>query len=238
MPKEIKTTATVSLTKRKKLRVFVAMVLAVIAAAYAWRAYELKFAVLQLWSEGATTTSWKANSNGKLWDKGAVPTTILPLLLITPRFIGIDRNVTDPDRVARAIAKLSADEIYLSPGEGTVQSELLRGLADYGRVRVLDLNGTVIDSEGWRQIGRMRNLRRLILDQSNITAEYAECLRNKPALEELTLDETKVDDRLIDILISLKTLKKLNITQTAITSAGFETLRKAHPFTEIKGEPR
>ncbi|MHB0961172.1 MAG: hypothetical protein ACYC0X_33955 [Pirellulaceae bacterium] len=129
-----------------------------------------------------------------------------------------------------------------------------KGLAHCAAVTPLQklyLGNTQVDDEGMRYIGRMKNLRELILPMdisddgvkhlrglrlrvlyirhARITNDSVKIIAGMRSLRTLFIDGNKLTDECVADLSTLEGLKILGVYKTGITAAGLDQLRTALP---------
>ncbi|PGH39387.1 MAG: ribonuclease inhibitor [Candidatus Nephrothrix sp. EaCA] len=100
----------------------------------------------------------------------------------------------------------------------------------------LKLGNTKISDVGLEQIGKMKNIQKLHLEQTAITDAGLRHLKNLEYLEYLNLYGTAVSDIGLMELSHLKNLKMLYIWKTKVTRQGEVNFKKASPSVEIIGQ--
>ena len=99
---------------------------------------------------------------------------------------------------------------------------------------VLALSATLADDESLTIATQIKSLRELNLNQTRVTNESFSQLKKLPALERLVISTNRqINDTSVGELISLTSLKYLDICNTHISSAGHDRLLKALPNTRI-----
>jgi uncharacterized membrane protein len=93
-------------------------------------------------------------------------------------------------------------------------------------------NAGKLDNE-LKIIGRLTNLRRLILNNNDITDQNISELLALSNLEYLNLYSTKLSDSGVEIVLKLKKLKQLYVGKTNVTPEAMESLGKKYPNTRI-----
>jgi len=119
----------------------------------------------------------------------------------------------------------------LSLGLTRVSDEGLHALADYSRLRWLDLAFTEITDVGASRLKNMTQMNRLSLEGTKITDEALHVVARMTALTELDLAHTAISDQGLTQLGRLTNLTILYLTKTKITDASIPTLSK---LTKLK----
>jgi uncharacterized membrane protein len=124
-----------------------------------------------------------------------------------------------------------------SPGARVVQEHMAVLLTAADRIVELNLQDAGLDDEVLADIGRFTGLTRLRLSRNEITDKIVEAFTNMPQLERLNLYANPgVTDSSVDVLASLRSLKRLDVWQTSITPEGLVRLRALRPDLELQGE--
>ena len=103
----------------------------------------------------------------------------------------------------------------------------LKPLAD--QIKWVDLARTKITDAGLANVGGLKSVTRLHLENTAITDAGLDQLKNLAQLEYLNLYGTKVTDAGVMKLAGLKNLKKIFLWQTQVTEAGAKKLEAALP---------
>lgn len=118
-------------------------------------------------------------------------------------------------------------ELMQKPSEQITEADLIR-LAESTpanqQVKALSLKGAAVTRNGLAQIGRLPELRKLILAGTPVLPADWSALSTAVQLEELDAEATGLDDTTIAALSFLVNLKSLNISRTSVTDAGFQAL--------------
>ncbi len=135
-----------------------------------------------------------------------------------------------------------AIEVKPKPGQ-ELRPEALAKLAEGAPDQVVYLS---LDNEPMRDgdlepLTKFKNLNRLRLNGTQLTAATVERLKSMPNLESLNLYGTEVDDAIFAHLDSYPQLKRLYLWQTKVTPEAVEKYASAHPNvtvdTGFKPEP-
>lgn len=100
----------------------------------------------------------------------------------------------------------------------------------------LKLGNTKISDSGLEQIGKMKNIQKLHLEQTAITDAGLGHLKNLDYLEYLNLYGTTITDIGLMKLSPLKNLKMLYVWKTKVTKEGETNFKKANPSVVIIGQ--
>lgn len=119
----------------------------------------------------------------------------------------------------------------ISSGKGKINSGKLAELKD--QLVWLRINNAGNLDEELKNIGRLMNLRRLILNNNNITDKNISELLALSNLEYLNLYGTKLSDAGVETLLKLKNLKRLIVGKTNITPSAMDSLGKKYPDVKI-----
>jgi uncharacterized membrane protein len=124
-----------------------------------------------------------------------------------------------------------------SPGARVIDEHIAVLLTAADRIVELNLQDADLDDEVLADIGRFTELTRLRLSRNAITDKTVEAFTNMPQLERLNLYANPgVTDLSVDVLASLRALKRLDVWQTSITPEGLVRLRALRPELELQGE--
>lgn len=83
-------------------------------------------------------------------------------------------------------------------------------------------------------IGTLKELRRLRLNGTNISARALEKLKNLTSLERLDLENCKrVGDDAVSVLASLPALRHVELSGTGISEKGLTELRRLKPSIQV-----
>jgi internalin A len=113
---------------------------------------------------------------------------------------------------------------------------------------VLDLGGVQREDSGiWsvsftqpgiEAIATLKDLRRLRLNETLISARGLQTLKNLPRLEFLDLhDCVQIGDDAVPILISLPSLRSVDLTGTGVSAAALDTMRRERPDCRVLHAP-
>lgn len=123
-------------------------------------------------------------------------------------------------------------DVSFYPAKATWSSEHLEMLSEFPELEMLCLSETKITDAGLAHLPPLRNLRVLMLDNTDISDAALELLRQFPRLEYLYLSNTKITDEGLEHLDSLSNLHLLDLDGTRITDAGLEHL---HQLKKLEG---
>lgn len=155
----------------------------------------------------------------------------------------------DPEAIAREAALLKAgfgidvQTVSRNPADGLAVQTLnitrpmdgqalqaLLPIAEY--VRELDLGNSVFENNGFAAIEGFTRLESLRLDHSVVPGEALAYLASLN-LESLNLFGTQIDDKGVEHLSRLRSIRRLYLGQTGISAAAVESLRSALPRSDI-----
>lgn len=100
-----------------------------------------------------------------------------------------------------------------------------------GNVEKLQLDGIQLTPEDFAAIGRLRALRFLGLQRTNVTDADVRKLRELPHLQGLSLTNTEITDASIDEIMKFESLRSLCLGNVAVTPEAVARL-KAHSRTQ------
>ncbi len=102
-----------------------------------------------------------------------------------------------------------------------------------GELAMITIYESKISESGWGLLGRMRNLRKLVLKDCEITDEGLVHLSELADLKVLGLQGNLVTDKGLESLASLTKLRALDLKGTLVTNDGITWLRQALPDCNI-----
>lgn len=110
-------------------------------------------------------------------------------------------------------------------GAVNVRGEGLKSLSELSQLRVLSLKGTQVESEYFRHLADHPRLELLIVERNKVTDwNGLQHLKLMPALTNLNLSESAVNDDGVRHLAGFDRLEGLNLNGTAVTDASISTL--------------
>ncbi len=121
---------------------------------------------------------------------------------------------------------------FLEPSQ-TTNAELKNLSSIKNNVVYLDLARTAITNDGIKEIGAMKNLNKLYLQETKITDGASNVYGTFKQLEILNFYNTAITDKTLEALSACSTLKKIFLWKTATTKVGQDKLRKALPNLTI-----
>jgi Leucine-rich repeat (LRR) protein len=122
----------------------------------------------------------------------------------------------------------------LSIANTRISDSGLAMLREVENLEVLHINSQLITDEGIEYLGSVEALKELSLDFSKgIEGLKFESLMKLKRLEELSLSNTRIDDRSIGGLSKLKQLKSLSVGGTDISTSGVAAIRANLPSTRV-----
>lgn len=126
---------------------------------------------------------------------------------------------------------LKADNLNLSttPITGTGLKYLRN--AD---IKVLDLSDTKMSLAGYEELSKLTQLEKLSLSRTAVGDRELRLVSKLPHLNDLLLVNCKnVDDKCMDTISTMKSLKCLNVSYTRVTDAGMDAVSKLDNLTNI-----
>lgn len=155
----------------------------------------------------------------------------------------------DPEAIAKEAALLKAgfeidvQPVSQNPADGLAVHTLnvtrpmdgqrlqaLLPIAEY--VREMDLGNSVFEEHGFAAIADFTRLESLRLDHSVVPGEALGYLASLN-LESLNLFGTQIDDKGVEHLARLQSIRRLYLGQTGISAAAVESLRSALPRSDV-----
>lgn len=116
---------------------------------------------------------------------------------------------------------------------GDAQAGLLPKLSS--QLVWLKLGNMPVSDAAMVQVGKLKNLQKLHLEQTNVTDAGLKQLKGLTNLEYLNLYGTAITDAGLADLATLKHLRTLYLWQTKTTEQGIATLKKSRPDLEVIG---
>jgi internalin A len=96
-------------------------------------------------------------------------------------------------------------------------------------IQLLNLKGAKFTDTGFAKLTRLKQLKRIDLGETNLSAIGLASLNNSPLLEQVNLYNAKrVGDEVVPILAGLSNLRWVDLTGTAVTAKGIQTLKAAN----------
>ncbi len=94
------------------------------------------------------------------------------------------------------------------------------------QLEVLNLGGAAVTDVGMKALAPLVNLHTLDLSRMDLTAQGLEVLTRLPKLRRLNLRQTvRVDDKAARFLLVMKSLERLDLSDTAVTDALLDSLQ-------------
>lgn len=109
-------------------------------------------------------------------------------------------------------------------------------VAHLSKLRYLDLENTKITNEALEHLRNLNRLETLVLSDTEVGDKGIEHLSRLENLVELRLDRTNITDSCIEHLVGLKSLAILHVSSTNITSKGVEKIKSALPSCSVFGD--
>jgi len=109
-------------------------------------------------------------------------------------------------------------------------------IANLKDLKYLDASFNFITNAGLKQLRNLTNLESLILNGLEDDEQLTDIQELSPLtkLKELRLNSSQITDDSVAVLLSFKSLKKLDISWTGITDVGIQVLREGLPDCEIE----
>lgn len=127
----------------------------------------------------------------------------------------------------------------LSPPEkerGLNDNDLEALLPLSGEILSLDLTHAEISDKGLRVLSKLSNLQRLYLEgNKGITVEGIAQLKSLENLSYLNLVRIKLNDQLVDQLVSMENLREIYLFDTGLDQASITRLKEARPKVFVNG---
>ncbi len=114
-----------------------------------------------------------------------------------------------------------------------VPEKLLKLLAEFPKLEVVDLRGSGVTDEGLVQLKGLKGLHKLYLGRTEISDAGLKHIAGLVGLESLILSETKVTDAGLKQLAGMKKLTNLEVSGTAVTDLGLKELRELKALTTL-----
>lgn len=102
-----------------------------------------------------------------------------------------------------------------------------------GEMAAITLTDSAISDSGWELVGRLRNLRKLVLKNCQVNDARLANLADLGELRVLSLANSPVSDSGIDHIAGLPNLRALDLQGTKISRKGITRLRAALPNCNI-----
>lgn len=128
------------------------------------------------------------------------------------------------------------DVVPKKSNQAITEEQLNALLAVKDQIAWLNLAGTELNDQALQSIGQMTNLRKLRLEQNQISDKGLAYLENLVHLEYLNLFGNDISDASINNLAKLKRLKELFIGETSMTEQGVQSLKQKNPGLEVMGD--
>lgn len=144
-----------------------------------------------------------------------------------------DNDAKAPEMFA-AIAQLPAlRELIITHGEHPSGRAIWPLVGRLRNLRKLVLRQTTVDDEGLAHMGRLTALTHLNLDDTIVGDQGVKQLSRLTSLENLSLNDTNVTDESIPYLVALPRLKRVDLSNTRVTPQGLQALRRRPSSIEI-----
>jgi serine/threonine protein kinase len=107
-----------------------------------------------------------------------------------------------------------------------------------GQLEVVDLKGVVEIRKSLQELTRLKSLRMVILNESDVRDEDIQLLTQIPGLKHIWMTNTKLTDQCVDDLARIEPLEIVKLDETEISAEGVERLRLLKPKLKIEGGTR
>lgn len=147
----------------------------------------------------------------------------------------LDLNITGKglSHVAKVCPNLQFLGLYSDRMSGTD----LNALSRFPNLRHLDLNTTVLNGAKLFPLGRMHLTRLTIRGSRTIESEAIRHIANS-SIEWLLLQSAGINDQQLDMLTKCRTLQKLELAETGVTSEGLTRFKTQRPDVRVFVERR
>ena len=123
---------------------------------------------------------------------------------------------------------------FANPKEGAINDDDLKVIANLKQLELLDLRNANLTDQGLSEIAKLTNLEVLDLSFTAITDAGLKHLANMPKLKSLYLcNNAKISNKGILALGTIKSLEKVWVNDTFVTTQGIEELKKALPNVTV-----
>ncbi|HUS07472.1 MAG TPA: hypothetical protein VMZ52_14290 [Bryobacteraceae bacterium] len=111
----------------------------------------------------------------------------------------------------------------------TITDRSIETIDSLQSIQALNLKGAKFTDAGLNRLTRLKQLKRLDLGETNLSAIGLASLKNFPLLEQISFYKAKrVADDVVPILAALPNLRWVDLTGTAITATGIQSLKAVH----------
>lgn len=119
----------------------------------------------------------------------------------------------------------------------TITDRALETIDSLVHLEVLNVRGAKFTDAGFPKLARTKELRKLNLGETTLSAKGLSALGAFPKLETLGLYKAgKIDDAIFPILSGLPSLKWVDLSETGVTEAGVNAFKAAHPVLTVLWE--
>ncbi len=153
----------------------------------------------------------------------------------------VERGTASMNQVIEQINKTGAKAEYtgwdadsirvdlgvVTEGELTTALEALHSVAD--KVQWLDASNLELPEDFYKALPKFTRIERLHLDGSNVRTQDLKALESLENLNYLNLYRTELDDKALNAIAQLKSLKKLYLSGTKLTPTAVEKFKKQNP---------
>ncbi len=133
------------------------------------------------------------------------------------------------DRGCAQIARIKSLQT-LQLANTAVTNQSLTALSVLPKLTHLDLSGTEVNDQGLKALSRMNNLDELMLANTKVTGRE---LPWSSPIDTLSLARTQVNDKVLALVVRLKTLERLSLANTKITDSGLTYLSRLEELQEL-----
>ena len=142
------------------------------------------------------------------------------------KFLWIERSVRITDEGINQLCKLRKLQSLSLNLASSISPATARSIAALPDLENINLAGVVVGDDGFRELTRSRNLKKMSLRHANVTDVGACELGQLKGLTSLELSETPISDATLAVIGKLRNLDSLMLRGTAVTDAGLIHLKK------------
>jgi hypothetical protein len=130
------------------------------------------------------------------------------------------------DREVAALLAAMPDLQVLGLGATAVTDRCLQDVVQLGELRVLELNDTALTRDGVEQLRNCRSLEELYIGGTAISEKGARALADLPRLRVLYVHRTNLSNEALNELVRSESIEELSIGETRIDVQGFANLKR------------